>query len=56
MHHDILILAAEPSDAENAPDYRVHLFERMSNEEWPGGRRSLETHRRVSRRICRAAD
>ena len=25
LHQDIIIVAAEPSDAENAPDYRVHL-------------------------------
>ena len=24
LHQDIIIVAAEPSDAENAPDYRVH--------------------------------
>ncbi|BAV48062.1 hypothetical protein MLTONO_3159 [Mesorhizobium loti] len=35
MHHDIIILAAEPSDAENAPDYRVHLFDGMSNKKVP---------------------
>ena len=25
LHQDIIIVAAEPSDAENAPDYRIHL-------------------------------
>lgn len=35
LHQDIIIIAAEPSDAENAPDYRVHLFDRMSNETGP---------------------
>lgn len=29
---DIIIVPAEPSDAENAPDYRVHVFDAMSNE------------------------
>lgn len=29
---DIIILPAEPSDAENAPDYRVHVFDAMNNE------------------------
>ena len=24
LHQDIIIVAAEPSDAENAPDYRIH--------------------------------
>ena len=35
LHQDIIIVAAEPSDAENAPDYRVHLFDGMSNETGP---------------------
>ncbi|PYF02278.1 uncharacterized protein (DUF736 family) [Rhodopseudomonas faecalis] len=35
LHQDIIIIAAEPSDAENAPDYRVHLFDGMSNETGP---------------------
>jgi len=26
---DIIIVSAEPSDAENAPDYRVHVFDAM---------------------------
>ena len=25
LHQDIIIVPAEPSDAENAPDYRIHL-------------------------------
>lgn len=32
LHQDIIIVAAEPSDAENSPDYRVHVFDGMSNE------------------------
>jgi len=32
LHQDVIIVTAEPSDAENAPDYRVHLFDAMSNE------------------------
>ena len=32
LHQDIIIVAAEPSDAENAPDYRVHVLDTMSNE------------------------
>ena len=35
LHPDIIIVAADPSDAENAPDYRVHLFDGMSNETGP---------------------
>ena len=35
LHQDIIIVAAEPSDAENAPDYRVHLFDSMNNETGP---------------------
>lgn len=35
LHQDIIIVAAEPSDAENAPDYRVHLFDGTSNETGP---------------------
>ncbi len=35
LHQDIIIVTAEPSDAENAPDYRVHLFDGMSNETGP---------------------
>ena len=32
LHQDIIIVAAEPSDAENAPDFRVHVLDTMSNE------------------------
>ena len=32
LHQDIIIVSAEPSDAENAPDYRVHVFDGMNNE------------------------
>ena len=32
LHQDIIIVAAEPSEAENAPDYRVHVLDTMSNE------------------------
>lgn len=35
LDQDIIIVAAEPSEAENAPDYRVHLFDGMSNETGP---------------------
>lgn len=35
LRQDIIIVAAEPSEAENAPDYRVHLFDGMSNETGP---------------------
>ena len=27
LFHDIVIVPADPSDAENAPDYRVHFIE-----------------------------
>ena len=29
---DVIIVPAEPSDAENAPDYRVHVFDATNNE------------------------
>lgn len=32
LHHDIIIVPAEPSDAENAPDFRVHVLDTISNE------------------------
>ena len=35
LQQDIIIVPAEPSDAENAPDYRVHLFDGMSNDTGP---------------------
>lgn len=34
LQQDIIIVA-EPSGAENAPDYRVHIFDGMSNETGP---------------------
>jgi uncharacterized protein (DUF736 family) len=35
LDQDIIIIPAEPSDAENAPDYRVHVFDGMNNETGP---------------------
>ena len=35
LNQDVIINAAEPSDVENAPQYRVHVFDGMNNE--PGG-------------------
>ncbi len=35
LQQDIIIVPAERSDAENAPDYRVHVFDAMSNETGP---------------------
>ena len=32
LSQDVIIVGAEPSDAENAPDYRVHVFDAMNNE------------------------
>ncbi len=32
LGQDIIIVPAEPSDAENVPDYRVHVFDAMNNE------------------------
>jgi uncharacterized protein (DUF736 family) len=32
LPQDIIIVAAEPSDAENAPDFRVHVLDTVSNE------------------------
>lgn len=32
FQQDIIIIPAEPADAENAPDYRVHVFDGMNNE------------------------
>jgi uncharacterized protein (DUF736 family) len=32
LAQDIIIVPAEPSDAENVPDYRVHVFDTMNNE------------------------
>ncbi len=35
LYQDIIIIPTEPSDAENAPDYRVHVFDGMNNETGP---------------------
>lgn len=35
LRQDIIIVPAEPSDAENAPDFRVHVFDSMNNETGP---------------------
>ncbi len=35
LQQDIIIIPTEPSDAENAPDYRVHVFDGMNNETGP---------------------
>lgn len=32
LHQDVIIIPAEPSDLENAPDFRVHVFDGMNNE------------------------
>lgn len=32
LHQDIIIIPAEPSDTENAPHFRVHVFDGMNNE------------------------
>ena len=32
LNQDVIIIAAEPSDAANAPDYRVHVFDGVNNE------------------------
>lgn len=32
LHQDIIIIPADHSDAENAPDFRVHVFDSMHNE------------------------
>lgn len=32
LSQDVIIIGAEPADAENAPDYRVHVFDTMNNE------------------------
>lgn len=32
LDQDVIIVGAEPSDVENAPDYRVHVFDAMKNE------------------------
>ena len=35
IYREVTVVPAEPSDAENAPDYRVHVFDAMSNETGP---------------------
>ena len=42
LHQDIIIVAAEPSDAENAPDYRVHLGDEDGPEVGAGWKRTGE--------------
>ncbi|MFG1433332.1 DUF736 domain-containing protein [Xanthobacter sp. V2C-8] len=32
LNQDVIIIAAEPSDVANAPDYRIHVFDGMNNE------------------------
>ena len=32
LHQDIIITPAEASDSENAPDFRVHIFNSVNNE------------------------
>ena len=32
LYRELTIVPAEPSDAENAPDYRVHVLDTISNE------------------------
>jgi uncharacterized protein (DUF736 family) len=32
LSQDVIIIEAEPSDAENAPQYRVHVFDGMNKE------------------------
>jgi uncharacterized protein (DUF736 family) len=32
LHQDIIIVPADASDTENAPDFRVHVFDSMHNE------------------------
>ncbi len=56
LDQDIIIVLAEPSDAENAPDYRVHLFDGMNNETGPEIGAAWKRTRREGRRIHRAAD
>ena len=32
LNQDVIIIAAEPTEVENAPQYRVHVFDGMNNE------------------------
>ena len=44
---ELVLVPAEHSDAENAPDYRIHLAPDDNGPEvGPRGRRCLEAHRR----------
>ncbi len=52
INEAIVLVALDPSDAENAPDYRVHL----DDEDGPRGRRRVETGRRTCRRLYRVGD
>ena len=49
---EMVLIPAERSDAENAPDYRVHLRRRRRSRD----RRRLEAHRREGRRLRLVAD
>jgi hypothetical protein len=51
---EITLVPAEPSDTENAPDYRIHLGNDDGSEIGP--KSELETHRRAGGRIYRVAD
>ena len=42
LHQDIIIVAAEPSDAENAPDYRIHMGDGDGPEIGAGWKRTGE--------------
>ena len=46
---ELVLVPAEHSDAENAPDYRIHLRRRRRRGGRPGGGRRLEAHRREGR-------
>ncbi len=55
LHQDIIIIPAEPSDAENAPDFRVHIFDGMNNEPRAELGAGWKRTRREGRRVRRAA-
>ncbi|MFZ5747144.1 MAG: DUF736 domain-containing protein [Pseudomonadota bacterium] len=42
LYRDLTIIPAEPSDAENAPDYRIHLGEEAGPEVGAGWKRTGE--------------
>ncbi len=48
---EMVIIPADHSDAENAPDYRLHRGDDEGSGDWRG----LETRRRKSGRLCLAA-